>query len=164
MNDLTSLRSKDVSNTHENRHGHGHINRDVSSLNRHSAKDWLHNIVTIQKSTVLREIRSPVLTITAWSAFVAIAHKVMMSSTSKLCRTVAANMCVPAQAHSLLVSSLGLLLVFRTNSAYQRFVVSNKFLRFMNRRQIILCAHVSICVVVGPTGREKDLGANTRSS
>jgi len=33
----------------------------------------------------------------------------------------ARNMCIPVQAHSLTVSALGLLLVFRTNSAYQRF-------------------------------------------
>jgi len=35
-------------------------------------------------------------------------------------------MCIPTQPHSLLVSSLGLLLVFRTNSAYQRFVEGRK--------------------------------------
>ena len=33
----------------------------------------------------------------------------------------AKKMCIPTQPHSLMVSALGLLLVFRTNSAYQRF-------------------------------------------
>ena len=35
-------------------------------------------------------------------------------------------MCIPPTAHSLMVSALGLLLVFRTNSAYQRFVEGRK--------------------------------------
>lgn len=35
----------------------------------------------------------------------------------------AKHMCLPTTPHSLMVSALGLLLVFRTNSAYQRFAV-----------------------------------------
>jgi predicted membrane chloride channel (bestrophin family) len=34
-------------------------------------------------------------------------------------------MCMSSKPHSFLVSALGLLLVFRTNSAYQRFAVRN---------------------------------------
>lgn len=92
--------------------------------NRHSSRDWIHNVSSIPRSSVLREIMNPVLSITAWSTFISILHKVMSSMSSPFWNQVAANMCVPTQIHSFLVSSLGLLLVFRTNSAYQRFVVS----------------------------------------
>jgi predicted membrane chloride channel (bestrophin family) len=36
---------------------------------------------------------------------------------------VASLLSIPSSAHGFVVSSLGLLLVFRTNSAYQRFLV-----------------------------------------
>jgi len=39
---------------------------------------------------------------------------------------MAGSLCIPTAPHSLMVSSLGLLLVFRTNSAYQRFAEGRK--------------------------------------
>ena len=94
--------------------------------NRHSSRDWLHNVASLPRSTVLREIRNPVISIAAWSTVVSIAHRAMQATPSSLWNNFAMNMCVPTSVHSFLVSSLGLLLVFRTNSAYQRFVVSHK--------------------------------------
>lgn len=91
--------------------------------NRHSSRDWLHNVASIPRSSVLREIMNPVLTISAWSTLVSIIHRGLITSSSPFQNLLAVNMCVPTQVHSFLVSSLGLLLVFRTNSAYQRFVV-----------------------------------------
>lgn len=47
----------------------------------------------------------------------------------RLCKTnpmAAEAMCIPQSAHSLMVSSLSLLLVFKTNSAYQRFAEGRK--------------------------------------
>lgn len=88
--------------------------------NRHSASDWLYNVRSFPQSKVLREIRNPVLTVAAWSFFVSVLHRVCKTSFPAL----AANMSIPGTAHSFLVSALGLLLVFRTNSAYQRFNVS----------------------------------------
>lgn len=94
---------------------------------RHSAGDWLYNVFSLPKSSVLREIRSPVITIAAWSGAVSVFQRVLAGrATSSLCQTLAKNMCIGATPHSFLVSSLGLLLVFRTNSAYQRFNVSEK--------------------------------------
>jgi len=94
--------------------------------NRHSSRDWIHNVASLPRSSVLREIMNPVLSITAWSTVVSVAHRLMQASSSSLWNNFAINMCVPTSVHSFLVSSLGLLLVFRTNSAYQRFVVSYK--------------------------------------
>ena len=90
---------------------------------RHSARDWVHNIASISQSSILRDVRNPVLTVMGWSTLLSIIHRVCISSSSHVWRSLATNMQVGATAHSFLVSSLGLLLVFRTNSAYQRFAV-----------------------------------------
>lgn len=94
---------------------------------RHSSRDWIHNVASIPSSSVLREIMNPVLSITVWSTFVSIIYRVMTNTKSTFWNQFALSMCIPTQIHSFLVSSLGLLLVFRTNSAYQRFVVSTVY-------------------------------------
>ena len=88
--------------------------------NRHSASDWLYNLKTLPNSSVLKEVKNPVLTLTAWATLLSVVHKMLLWK-GKI--QLAANMSLPLVAHSLLVSSLGLLLVFRTNSSYQRFLV-----------------------------------------
>jgi hypothetical protein len=88
--------------------------------NRHSANDWLYNLKSLPKSSVLRDIKHPVLTLTAWATLVGFLHTMLRWSGRN---NLASNLCVPPAAHGFLVSSLGLLLVFRTNSAYQRFLV-----------------------------------------
>lgn len=94
--------------------------------NRHSASDWLYNVRSLPKSSVLKDILNPVLSIAAWSGVVSIVQKILASSSSTILQTLSANMCIGATPHSFLVSSLGLLLVFRTNSAYQRFYEGRK--------------------------------------
>ena len=97
----------------------------IKGVNNHiSSRDWLYNMKTISKSTVLKEIRNPVLSATVWASIVAIAHRLMAMSSIPFLNTISTNMSIGLGVHSFLVSSLGLLLVFRTNSAYQRFVVS----------------------------------------
>jgi Bestrophin, RFP-TM, chloride channel len=97
---------------------------DSSINNRHSASDWLYNVMSLPKSSVLRDIRNPVLTIAVWSTLVSLVQRFLATRSSRMLQTMAANMCVGPTPHNFLVSSLGLLLVFRTNSAYQRFYVS----------------------------------------
>ena len=96
--------------------------KSKKGINRQSSKDWLHNIASIPRSTVLQEILSPVLTITAWSTLISVVHRTFQMSQIQSMNKIAMNMCISTSMHSFLVSSLGLLLVFRTNSAYQRFV------------------------------------------
>jgi Bestrophin, RFP-TM, chloride channel len=100
-------------------------NNDDPMNNRHSASDWLYNIRSLPQSKVLREIRNPVLAVAAWSFVVSVIHTVGSSASwaPPILQYVARKMCIPGTAHSFLVSALGLLLVFRTNSAYQRFNV-----------------------------------------
>ncbi len=115
--------------------------------NRHSSRDWIHNIASIPRSTVLREIMNPVLAMTVWSTFISLLHRYLASMDSPFWKHVASNMCIPTQMHSFMVSSLGLLLVFRTNSAYQRFVVStgSAYILFLLIQVYILgtCSHSS---------------------
>jgi predicted membrane chloride channel (bestrophin family) len=78
---------------------------------------------SLPRSSVLRDILNPVIAVVAWGTFVSVAQRVMAFSNHECFRMLANNMCISATAHGFLVSALGLLLVFRTNSAYQRFYV-----------------------------------------
>ena len=92
---------------------------------RYSASDWLHSMQSLPDSGILSEIKGPVGWITAWSTLVSIIHKVCYTGKfGDVASQIASNLCVGSAPHSLIASSLGLLLVFRTNSAYQRFKVS----------------------------------------
>lgn len=88
---------------------------------RYSASDWWHNMKSLPRSSILREIKGPVLTLMAWSTFISAIHQTLLLS-SKTAQ-LAKYLCISSTPHSFLVSALGLLLVFRTNSAYQRFAV-----------------------------------------
>ena len=79
--------------------------------NRHSSNDWLHNILSIPKSTVLKEIRNPVLSIASFSTIISILHKILSTSSNASLVNFASKMSVGTQMHSLMISSLGLLLV-----------------------------------------------------
>jgi len=89
----------------------------VPRADRYSAKDWWHNVLNLHNSNILAEIKGPVMVLTSWSFSISLCHHIL-----KQTRPDAAKLlCIPATSHSLMVSALGLLLVFRTNSAYQRF-------------------------------------------
>lgn len=84
---------------------------------RYSSRDWAHNVVTFPRSAVLKDVQKPVLAMTLWATFIALLHRKLSITNPE----AAASMCIPPNPHSFMVSALGLLLVFRTNSAYQRF-------------------------------------------
>ena len=92
--------------------------------NRHSASDWLYNVKSLPQSDVLREIRKPVMAAFVWACIVSVVQTFLLASKLGPLRMFATKMAIPTSAHSFLVSTLGLLLVFRTNSAYQRFNAS----------------------------------------
>lgn len=108
---------------------------------RHSAKDWIHNVASLPHSSILRDIKAPVLAVMGWSTFVSVVHRLLLTSANPVWASMGSKLQVGATAHSFLVSSLGLLLVFRTNSAYQRFAVSwfpswDRFNRFDIEKKI----------------------------
>jgi len=104
-------------------------NTPLDVNNRHSASDWLYNIRTINSSEVLRGIKNPVLAVFWWSLAVSVVQRLFAGSGLGVLQRLGHAMSIPVVPHSFLVSALGLLLVFRTNSAYQRFYVSLRLVR-----------------------------------
>lgn len=84
---------------------------------RYSASDWLHNMYTLPHSTVLRAVKGPVIASMAWSLCIALAN-VYFKRRYESFRLLTLSSTLP---HAATASALGLLLVFRTNTAYQRF-------------------------------------------
>jgi len=95
----------------------------VARSSRYSSRDWWHNTISLPSSGILRDIRFPVVSMTSWASFVSILYLNLLHNGHA---KIANLMCVPSTPHSLMVSALGLLLVFRTNSAYQRFAEGRK--------------------------------------
>jgi len=81
---------------------------------RYSNQDWFINLMSIPKSKMLGRISTHLFWNTAWAAFILYAYLNIPIV------TYAAKGMNPT-AHSLAAGALSLLLVFRTNSAYDRF-------------------------------------------
>jgi len=77
---------------------------------RYTATDWLDCLRSLPSSRILKRVRSSVLLMAAWTALLAYIYKVKSFTSS-----------YPPSVHSILGSALGLLLVFRTNTSYDRF-------------------------------------------
>lgn len=95
---------------------------------RISAVDWSHNMFNILNSRILRDVKHPVFFACLWATFWSVVYKSLIaigSSPNKdvadLALRSASTMTIPTTAHSMMVSAMSLLLVFRTNSAYQRY-------------------------------------------
>lgn len=95
----------------------------IPRADRYASRDWLHNTINLANSAILKSIRFPVLFMTCWGTAISLVHRELKVRNQV---EMAARMCIPTQPHSLMVSALGLLLVFRTNSAYQRFAEGRK--------------------------------------
>ena len=109
---------------------------------RYEARDWLHNLMNMKHSTVLKEIRGVIFAYTIWSILVVVIQKVFQFS-------VRAK---PMVFHSLLGSALGLLLVFRTNSSYGRFWEGRKILdRILNSSRKLSRIFVNYHDVIDPS-------------
>lgn len=94
----------------------------VPRSDRYSSCDWFHNTLSLPNSQILKAIRGPVLFMTCWAGFLSVVYRhlsVVNPSAAKL-------MCLSSTPHSLMSSALSLLLVFKTNSAYQRFAEGRK--------------------------------------
>jgi predicted membrane chloride channel (bestrophin family) len=87
----------------------------IKEDHRYSANDWLHNMYTLPRSTILQEVKGPVTNLMLWSFVISGLHRFLIG------KNATALFSISSTPHSFLVSALGLLLVFRTNSAYQRF-------------------------------------------
>ena len=81
-------------------------------MSQYDPRQWTNHLLDIEGSMV-REILFRVIASFFWAAIVT----VLFICGPSFCR----NMGIPATAHSLIGTALGLLLVFRTNSSYDRF-------------------------------------------
>lgn len=113
------------------------LEQRIREKGRVTANDWKHNMGNLLASTILRDVRNPVLHLFTWATTWSVIYKILanVSSGSLSCKSdtvvAAANYFVrhtslPSLPHSMMVSAMSLLLVFRTNSAYQRFVEGRK--------------------------------------
>ena len=90
---------------------------------RYASRDWLHNTINMPNSIILQNVRFPVSFMTIWACCISLIHRMLKNNAND---ALLKKLCIPTAPHSLMVSALGLLLVFRTNSAYQRFSEGRK--------------------------------------
>ena len=101
------------------------IHREAQALGgvprsaRYSSRDWFHSLITFPNSNILHDIQGPVRAITLWATAWSLVDHFWTATSHRFYLPSAAP-------HSLMMSVLGLLLVFRTNSAYQRFAEGRK--------------------------------------
>ena len=84
---------------------------------RYSSNDWLECLQTLPTSRILKRTKYNIFANFCWS-----------SAVTLLYRSRCITQSLPPIAHTILGSALGLLLVFRTNSAYDRFWEGRKSL------------------------------------
>lgn len=82
---------------------------------RYSSDDWLECLRTLPTSRILDRTRFSILVNTAWTTFLVFLFKYFKLKFN-----------FPVTVHSILGSALSLLLVFRTNSSYDRFWEARK--------------------------------------
>mmetsp|Transcript_3318 Transcript_3318/g.4262 ORF Transcript_3318/g.4262 Transcript_3318/m.4262 type:complete len:419 (+) Transcript_3318:163-1419(+) len=81
----------------------------IPQAERYTTRDWFHNLSTIPSSYTLQRIRQPIFLTMVWTLIVhTTRHFLGFPGLSP-------------KAHTFVSSALGLLLVFRTNAAYNRF-------------------------------------------
>lgn len=104
----------------------------IPQAERYSTKDWLHNLATIPSSRLLKRINGVIFFNFLWSTVVYVLHNILKFESPG------------SRCHSLLGGALGLLLVFRTNTAYNRFWEGRKIwerllssLRDMGRMTVV---------------------------
>ena len=86
-----------------------------NTTQRYAAADWAQNLRTLPRSVTLKRISSPLL-----------ANALITFIICTLHATLGALPILAPLPHTLLGSALGLLLVFRTNAAYDRFWEARK--------------------------------------
>jgi predicted membrane chloride channel (bestrophin family) len=89
---------------------------------RYQASDWWEIMKSLPTSTILQATKWPVLTVMAWSVLLSAVHCTFacIGYTGKLAQTLLCP--IPSTIpHAATVTALGLLLVFRTTTAYQKF-------------------------------------------
>ena len=95
---------------------------------RYSTSDWIDCIWTLPTSRILKRTRGYILSVTVWTALAVSLFKLKMITCT-----------LPPSVHSVVGSAIGLLLVFRTNTSYDRFWEARKSLGL----SIIACRDIA---------------------
>mmetsp|Transcript_2736 Transcript_2736/g.5627 ORF Transcript_2736/g.5627 Transcript_2736/m.5627 type:complete len:440 (+) Transcript_2736:171-1490(+) len=93
----------------------------IPRMERYTANDWIHNMITLPSSSVLKQITTPIMSCFLWGVLISLVHRHLLKTGWIKGLAWADHMIITKTPHSLLGSALGLLLVFRTNTAYSRF-------------------------------------------
>jgi predicted membrane chloride channel (bestrophin family) len=95
---------------------------DASDL-REQRSYWLRDLISIGKSRVLIRVADRLFGTTIWSAFIATAYEVERNSPSidLMLKQMMETLLVPTWPHEAVGGFLAILLVFRTDQAYERF-------------------------------------------
>ena len=94
----------------------------AAQVPRYAARDWGRNMRSLPQSLILRRISSPLLFNQLVTLACVISHAIAVRTSGPLGEVAR----VSAVPHTLLGSALGLLLVFRTNAAYDRYWEARK--------------------------------------
>lgn len=99
--------------------------RDAST---YDAKDWTRVLWSWPSSFVARRVRSPLVGLSAWALAVAAVHRLELFPSFVLSTVLGASMPGAGITKTLTLAgaALSLLLVFRTNTAYQRYAEGRK--------------------------------------
>lgn len=95
----------------------------------YDAKDWTRVLTSWPSSFVVRRIRSPLFGLSVWAMVVAAAHRLGADASNFVLSTIlgaAAPGAGITKTLTLAGAALSLLLVFRTNTAYQRYAEGRK--------------------------------------
>lgn len=82
---------------------------------RYASNDWFDCLLTLPSSRILKRTKSSIFFNTLWTTILVLVYKFLN-----------VKFTFPAVVHSILGSTLSLLLVFRTNSSYDRFWEARK--------------------------------------
>jgi len=112
---------------------HGRLSMAIEGPTRYSTTDWIDCLRTLPTSRILQRTKWNIFWWGLWSTFVTVAFKL-----TKL------KLQIPAAVHSVLGPALSLLLVFRTNSSYDRFWEGRKALSGIIAASRSMAAHAYI--------------------
>ena len=102
---------------------------------RYASADWLSCMRSLPSSRILARTRSPILAFTGWAA--------LLWLMTKLFRI---NWLLPAAVSTVMGPTISLLLVFRTNSSYERFLEARKAQSSMLQACRNIASHASVHV------------------
>lgn len=121
LESLDRKQSFDISNSFDpmglgdNENPKNELTQTLATPLRYKVDDWFRNVLSLPHSFILQRVSGQVMVFTGWAAFV-----------TYLNYSVGVKWEVASQPHTWMLTAVGLLLVYRTNAAYDRFWEARK--------------------------------------